>query len=91
MGVSILGLESSCDWMELSFRNYTWKVNLEWDCGMLSFDGSWQTFINEAKLFEGDICVFQQTKQVQKIRVAVFEGRNVEKIKMAGMSDHVEE
>lgn len=85
MGTSKLLVDVTTDSNELSFNDFKWKLFTKWEGRNVLFDRSWEKFVTEANLHEGDVCVIQKTGHDKKFKVAVFEANYTDNINTAGI------
>lgn len=79
-----LGLGPSTEWVKLSFKNLTWKLNLHWESGKGYLDRKWYGLARGGRLKEGDTLVFQMTGKPQKYEITVYESDLLSRCNISG-------
>lgn len=64
-------LNVEMEFIRIGLYNCMWTVKIKWKNGTVFLDNSWYTFLKEANLVLGDLCIFHKTKFPATYRMAV--------------------
>lgn len=68
-----MGIRQSMEFVDLSFKDFSWTVKLKWENGKAYMDRKWYDFVKAGNLNEGDICAFHLTREPGKYRICIYE------------------
>ncbi|KAL1815727.1 hypothetical protein ACET3Z_018301 [Daucus carota] len=68
-----LGIRQSMEFVDLSFKDFSWTVKLKWENGKAYMDRKWYDFAKAGNSNEGDICAFHLTREPGKYRICIYE------------------
>lgn len=79
-----LGLNERMRHLELKVMKLKWNISLSWKDDVVLFHKVWCDFATVIELSEGDVCVFQYTKDYRKFKIVVLEKKTFNSFNKAG-------
>lgn len=81
-----IGLVPPMDSVELGFKNFLWRVKMQWEDNGLWLGREWNHFARTSNLKIGDKCLLISTSEERKFEVAVLHRDQMEAVYKSGNS-----